>query len=120
MAYTAPPQWAHLDYPTAAKMNLYKTGMDAVLAQQGTYPTNVAVCRRMATVQGYYIVNRWRWLIYHGTGRIEDPAGVGEVVNLSDAPVWAAYDLLQVDWIYPGKNYQVQAVTCCFEDFENI
>jgi hypothetical protein len=122
MAYSAPPQWSHLDYPTAAKMNLYKAGLDAILALRGSDVVNVAITRRIAPVQGYYLINRYRWLIYAcvGTGTMEDPAGVGEDVSLSAIPTWAAVDLLTVDWIYPGKLYQVQGVVCCFEDYEDI
>lgn len=120
MAYQTPPTWAYLEYPTAAKMNQYKAGMDAIYAQMGSSKLNPAVCKRMATVQGYYHVNLRRWLIYLGAGRIEDPAGVNEQVSLSDNGGWSAYDLMQVDWIYPGKIYQVQAVTCCFEDITGL
>ena len=60
------------------------------------------------------------WLLYTGGGRIEDPAGIQEQINLPDNGTWAAYDLLQVDWIYPGRVYQVQAVMCCFEDVEGL
>jgi hypothetical protein len=120
MPYSAPPQWAHLDYPTAAKLNLYKDGLDAAYALTGSDKLQPAVCHRMATVQGYYLVNRWRWLLYLGAGRIDDPAGVGDEVSLSDTGGWAAYDLLQVDWLHPGRLYQVQDVQCCFEDYESL
>jgi hypothetical protein len=120
MPYSAPPQWSHLDYPTAAKMNLYKAGLDAISAQQPAFKTNGAVCQRMNTVQGYYLINRWRWLLYLGSARIDDPAGVSDEVSLPDNGGWSAYDLLQVDWLYPGKLYQVQEATCCFEDYEGF
>lgn len=120
MAYSAPPQWVHLDYPTAAKLNLYKSGLDAIYAQTSSVQVNGAVCRRIGTVQGYYFVNIHRWLLYLGAGRIDDPAEMGEEVSLSDAGGWNMYDLTQVDWIYPGKLYQVQAVTSCLEHFKGL
>lgn len=120
MAYSAPPQWTHLDRPTAAKMNLYKDGCDAALALSGQAPYNIPVCKLMGTVSHYYLMNRWRWLIYLGAGRIVDPADVQEPVNLSDTGGWSAYDLLQVDWVHPGRLYQVQDVQCCFEDYEGF
>lgn len=120
MPYSAPPQWSHLEYPTAAKMNLYKDGLDASYALTGADKIQIAVCARMGTVQGYYFVNRWRWLIYLGSARIDDPAGVSDEVSLPDNGGWSAYDLMQVDWLYPGKLYQVQEATCCFEDYEGF
>lgn len=101
-------------------MNLYKDGMDAAVALTGPAPYNVAVSKLMGTVSHYYLVNRWRWLLYLGAGRIVDPADVQEAVSLSDTGGWAAYDLLQVDWLHPGRLYQVQDVACCFEDYESL
>lgn len=120
MAYIAPPAWAHLDKPTAAKLNLYRDGLDAVRALTGDAPINVAVAQIMGTVAHYYFVNRWRWLLYLGAGHLLDPAGVADAVSLSDTGGWASYDLLQVSWLYPGKLYQVQDVTCCFEDATSL
>jgi hypothetical protein len=120
MAYSAPPTWAHLDRPTAAKLNSYDDGLDAIHILTGDAPYNVATAAIMGNVAHYYIVNRWRWLLYLGAGRILDPAGVAADVSLSSTGGWAAYDLLQVAWMYPGKLYQVQNVTCCFEDATSL
>lgn len=122
MPYSVPFQWEHGDYPTAARMNLYKDGLDAIYATLGTYKVNYAVARRIAPVQGYFFVHHHRWLIYRGNGRIEDPLEIGEDVSLSppDTTNWYSYDLRQVDWLFEGKIYQVQAVEGCFEDVEPI
>lgn len=120
MSYTAPEQWNHGEYPTAAKLNKYKTGLDAIHDQVGDVLINPFVTRRMGTVQGYYLVHRNRWLTYLGTGTIEDPNGVGEDVSLSTADNWASYDLSQVEWILPGTLFQVQGVLACWEDVEPI
>ena len=116
MPYSTPPTWAYLEYPTAAKMNQYKTGLDAIYAQTGTYTLNVCVCKRVGTVEHYYFVHQQRWLLYLFGGRIVDPADVGDPVTLSDNGSWQSYDLNSVDWIYPGKLYQVQDVGCAMED----
>lgn len=120
MAYAVPQRWAHGDYPTAARLNKYKDGLDAIYGALGDYPINPAVAVRIGNVQGYYFVHRHRWLLYLGGGRIEDPAGVSETVNLSTGSGWQSYDLSQVDWLVPGKLYQVQAVQCCLEDIEGL
>lgn len=122
MAYSVPEQWEHGEYPTAAKMNKYKDGLDAIYANLGDYVVNPAVARRIDPVQGYYFLHRHRWLVYRAdpdAGRIEDPAGVGETVTLTaTGSNWASYDLGQVDWLIPGKLYQVQSVVACLEDYE--
>jgi hypothetical protein len=117
MPYSVPPSWAYLDYPTAAKMNQYKTGMDAISAQLAPYTMNICVCHRMDVVDHFYLVHQQRWLLYTGAGRIVDPSDVNDPVSLSDSGgAWANYDLSQVSWIFPGRLYQVQDVICCFED----
>ena len=125
MAYTAPATWQHGDYPTAPPFNAYKDSIDAVHAQTGDAQVNVAVCRRGQTVQGFYIVHKQPWLIYliqspdtHGT--IEDPAGVGDDVSLEVTQEWESYDLSSIDWLYPGKTYQIQGVSSCFEDVTSL
>lgn len=121
MSYSPPPRWAMGDYPTAAQMNTYKDDIDDIHAQIGDYIINPSVAGRIGNVQGFYFLHSERWLCFLGDGRIEDPAGVGETVTLSgDAPNWVSYDLDQLDWMVPGKLYQVQAVTACIEDFEAI
>lgn len=124
MPYSPPESWAHGDYPTAARLNKYKDGMDAVHGALGDYALNAAVARRIAPVQGYYLLHRHRWLLYRAdpdAGRIEDPAGVGETVTLTaTGSQWASYDLSQVEWLVPGKLYQVQAVVACLEDYEAL
>ena len=122
MPYNPPYFWSHGDYPTAARINLYKTGLDAIHDALGDYTLNPTASRRIGTVQGYYLLHKYRWLLYRDAGRIEDPNGVGETVNLAAAEDsgWTSYDLDQVDWMFPGKLYQVQAVISCFEDMSAL
>lgn len=124
MGYAVPQRWAHGDYPTAANLNKYKSGLDAIHDALGDASLNMAVARRIDPVQGYYFLHRHRWLIYRAdpaAGRIEDPAGVGDTVTLTaTGGSWASYDLGQIDWLLPGKLYQVQAVVACLEDIEGI
>lgn len=120
MAYAVPEQWTQGEYPTAAKITKYKDGLDAIHDLLGDAQINPCVTKRTGTVQGYYLVHRQRWLLYRNAGTIEDPSGVGADVSLSaaDDGGWTSYDLAQIDWLYPGKLYQVQGVLACFEDYE--
>jgi hypothetical protein len=125
MPYTPGRIWSQGDYPIAVDLNKYKSGLDAIYAITGSSAVNPAVANRLNGVQGYYFVNRLRWLLYidrtgAGAGRIEDPAGIEAAVNLSAKNVWTAFDLQSVDWIYAGKIYQVQAVSACLEDIQGL
>lgn len=120
MSYQVPEIWQHGDYPTAAKLNKFKAGLDAVNVALGDYSINRAVAVRIGNVQGYYFLHHHRWLLYLGGGRIEDPTGVGETITLTAGGGWASYDLSQIEWMVPGRLYQVEAVQCCFEDFQGL
>jgi hypothetical protein len=124
MAYAVPFVWSHGDYPTAARLNLYKSGLDAIHDALGDYAVNGAVARLITPVQGYYFLHRHRWLLYRAApdaGRIEDPSGVGESVTLSaTGSEWGNYDLSTIEWMIPGKLYQVQDVVGCMEDYEAL
>lgn len=119
MAYTVPPQWAHGDYPTAANVNKFKTALDAVHDIVGDVQLNYPCITNLTVDKGYYFVHQYRWLHYRGDGEITDPAGAGDTVTISgDGNNFLVYDLLQVDWIYPGKLYEVKDVTMAAEDSE--
>lgn len=122
--YSTPESWAHGDYPTAANLNKYKSGLDAIHDALGDASLNMAVARRIDPVQGYYFLHRQRWLIYRAdpsAGSIEDPSGVGETITLTaTGGSWDSYDLGTVSWLIPGKLYQVQGVVACLEDYEAL
>lgn len=122
MAYAVPQQFYHGIYPTAAMMNKFKDGLDAIYGQLGNYAINPLVAQHTGTIQGFYFSHRCQWLLYKGDGTIEDPSGVGETVNISgDAGGgWSSYDLTQVDWLAPGKLYQVQHCDFALEDIESL
>jgi hypothetical protein len=120
MAYAVPEQWTQGEYPTAAKINKYKDALDATYALLGDYGVNPAVSRRIGTVQGFYFVHRNRWLTYRDAGTLQDPGGVGEDVSLPNTGNWVSYDLAQVEWLLPGKLYQVEGVLACWEDVDPI
>lgn len=117
MAYELPPQWEHGDYPTAALINKYKTGLDDIESRVGEVKINPYVTFRMSGIQSFFIVHHHRWLLYRGTGWIEDPLHAEENVTLTGSGSdWFSYDLVSVEWLREGKLYQIQNVDACFED----
>lgn len=125
MAYIVPATWQHGNFPAAPPFNDYKASLDAIYAQTGAAQINAAVCYRRATVQGFYFVHKLQYLIYliqapETDGSIEDPAGVGATVTLPTEAGYVYYDLSTVDWLIPGKIYQVQGVTTCIEDATSL
>jgi hypothetical protein len=121
MPYTPPATFAHGDYPTAANINLFKTGLDAIHDLAGDAVINPAVLELGITAHSYAIVNRYRWLLFLGSGRIDDPFEGEESVTISGSvSEWTTYDLTQIEWITPGRVYQVEAVSAAFEDYEAV
>lgn len=119
MAYSAPHRFSHGEYPTAANINKYKDGLDDLYARLGSYYINPFITFRKNGIQSFWIVHNQRWLLWRGTGWIEDPSGIESNITLTgDSAQWFAYDLSQVEWLIMGKLYQIQNVDVCFEDFE--
>jgi hypothetical protein len=114
MAYEIPEIWQHGDYPTAAKLNKYKSGLDAIHAMWGDkdfeYPLiHTGGAAVAGELHSHWFINRYRYLVYNGEGSIHDPGNVFDTVSLEDAS-WATYDLTTIEWIIPGKLYEVQGV----------
>jgi len=123
MAYSKPDQWSHGDVPDATAMNKYSDSIAAIYAvanavnmpaQLWSYEnydgTNFAD-------SDYYLVHRYRWLVYRGDGEIVDPAGVGSNVNVSGSGTSIlTYDLDEVSWLTPGKLYQLKDFVFALED----
>lgn len=116
MAYEIPEQWAHGDYPTAAKLNKYKAGLDAIHDLWGDIDYEYAAMHLYAATfyHSHWLINRYRYLVYNGTGSIHDPGNVFDTVSLTAAS-WGTYDLTSIEWIIPGKLYEVQGVTEAYE-----
>ena len=118
MPYTPPEQWSHGDYPTAAKLNQYKTGLDAIHDQLGDVDRQWPSMHLANEYHSHWLINRYRYLVYRGTGVISDPNNDFDSVSLSDSGGnWLTYDLSSVEWIVPGKLYEVQGVTEAYEQF---
>lgn len=121
MAYAVPNEWSHGDYPTAAQINKYKTGLDEIYTLTDDLQIHPATITNLTTDKGYYFVHLHPWLIYRGDGEIVDPTGAGDAVVLTgDGNNWLSYSLAGVEWMTSGKLYEVKDVTACFEDYEAL
>lgn len=135
-AYAQPAKFSHGDFPTAANLETINTALVAIaeIASDGTTPAsgetlpqlNPAVYwnrekgeafgSRVQTDSDYWILHRHRYLHYKSTGAIEDPAGTGTAVSLSNEEDFNVYDLDSVDWLAYGQMYKVTGVDFCMED----
>lgn len=117
--YTPPARFSHGDYPTAANINTFKTGLDAIHDVAGDIAINPAVLHRGITVHSYVIVHKYRWLLHLGGGRIDDPfEGEDSVTFDGESDEWRTFDLTQIEWMTLGRVYQVEALVACIEDYE--
>lgn len=123
MAYSAPTRWSHGDIPTAALMQPYSDDLNAIHAITGDAPRNYAVLWNFENVNpsfagsDFYFVHKRRWLIYRGNGELVDPSGAGATITLSgNGTALVAYDLDAVDWMTPGKLFQIKDCIVALEN----
>ena len=122
MSYSAPDHWQHGDEPTAAAMNKYSDSLEALHAILGDAARHYLVPQNFDVEEpsldhGFYGVHRLRWLIYRGDGELVDPSGAGATITLSgNGAAWIAYDLDGVEWMTPGRLYQLKDVIVAFEN----
>lgn len=123
MAYSAPPHWVHGDEPTAALMQPYSDSLEAIHDLVGDAARYYAVPWNWEQVDvdfagsDFYLVHKFRWLVYQGDGELVDPSGAGETIVLSGSGAsLLAYDLDGVDWLTPGRLYQCKDVVYCLEN----
>ena len=122
MPYSIPPQWQHGQYPTAADLNKYKDGLDAMHAMWGDKDYEYPLIHRKdegdlavnGEMHSHWFINRYRYLIYNGAGSLHDPGNFFDTVSLEDG-AWVVYDLTTIEWIIPGKLYEVQGVGEAYE-----
>lgn len=119
MAYVAPPNFAHGDYPTADNLNILSEDLDAIAV--GLDNVNWATAELPA--DGATFVNVYRWLHYQTTpdetGTIIDPSGIGASQSLpsSDSAI-AVFDLADVPWLLPSRVYTLTGCTFALEDWD--
>lgn len=123
MPYVLPPRFSHGDYPTAAQINKYKDGLDHIHSLVGDVDYEYPIVNRQdegdladGELHSHWFVNCYRYLIYRSAGSIHDPGNVFDTVSLEDTGgFFRAYDLTQIEWVIPGKMYEVQGVTEAYE-----
>jgi hypothetical protein len=125
MPYTPPQQWQHGDYPTATAINKYKTGLDAIHDMWGDKDFEYSIMHLsqspplagVGEYHSFWLINRYRYLVYRGEMTIHDPDNVFDTVSLTDSD-WIGYDLSSIEWIIPGKLYEVQGAGEAYESFD--
>ena len=111
MPYVAVDQWAHGDKPTAAKLNKWKSGLEAIYAKTGDRAFNLPCTKNVDDGVGddRYFIHTHRYLHFRGdAGQIIDPSGAGDPVGISETDnAFTVYDLDGVSWLQYGMLYYV-------------
>lgn len=120
MAYSAPPQNVHGDYPTAANLTKYSDGLTAIYnAVSGKSAVWCARTKESGTDANsfYTLVHVFRWLFYTGEGTLTNVAQ-NETTSLPDGGSTNIFDLNTVDWLTYGMPYRITGVDFALEDWE--
>ena len=116
MSYTAPPEFAHGDYPTAANLNILSDDLEAIHPIIGDILVETPVRHAYAAGQVFHLVHRFRYLYYDSSGTINDISGINTDESLSDPSSGTGkYDLQQLEWLAIGTAYTVTGVSWCIE-----
>lgn len=114
--WVALPAFAHLDKPTAANLNKFKTDGDLLkaVARAANRPTPKLTDETLRAHQ-VHMRHTWRWLKYQtkyvGTEAQSVKLAWGEnEVTLPDMDdgVWGTYDLEQIGWLVLGAIYRIE------------
>jgi hypothetical protein len=117
MAYVVPKQWSHGDQPATADTQKYSDSLAYLKTLFGDKAYNWATPYSLyPDTQDLWLVHSRRYLVYVSSGRIVDPAGVGEDVSLSTDSTFGSYDLDSISWMSYGKLYRVIGCSVCTED----
>src|SRR5574343_404764 len=106
MAYSVPKRWSHGGTVSAANMQKYSDGLNALDAAIPKEKISWGVgYSNMEDTQTFYLIHKARWLIYKSTGEVQHPTDptTYPAVSLSDTGGICAADLdAEVDWLVPG------------------
>lgn len=118
MAYSTPPQWAHGDTVSHTDMQKYSDSLNAIYAILGDALTSFAIAHAVPAEDNdaQYHVHRNRWLWFLSDGELHDPDDPLNDVTLTEDTEPTVLDLRTIDWLYPGKLYQVTGCTWSMED----
>lgn len=115
--YVAPQQWSRGNVPTAALLNKYSTGLNAIHETTGDMAVNPCVQAYLSEAV-FFLTHTHRYLFYLSKGEIEDPNGVEDPVSLTEQKTGAVtrFDLDDVGWLNYGKVYMITGCSMCLED----
>lgn len=128
MAYQVPVQWKHGDIPTAAQMNRYSDGLNAIKNKWGNSALNFAVALRMnlqysysphftATDTPLLFIHKLRYLHYGGSGNLASLDGTqSSALSAPSGGGVGVYDLDNANWLAYGMLYFVTGADFCAED----
>ena len=130
MAYSAPDQWSHGQTVNAAAMNKYSDSLNFLYDNRGGYI--YAACMNYEFYDGtvnvdseMFMVHQHRYLVFQeftASAGIEivDPAGVGTTESVSgNGTNLVIFDLDSVDWMVPGKLYELKDAMFGVEQVES-
>lgn len=135
MAYSAPHIFAHGEYPTAANMNIYSDGLNAIYdaLSSGKPRPPSAKFRQYETRDsdthndGMYLHPDFsfltmpylaRWLFYSGEGKLHSFPDLANQVSLPNSSEINIYDLTSIPWLIPGMIMKITDVKWAFADWE--
>lgn len=123
--YTPPARFAHLEYPTADKLNQVSAG---VLA---SYERLFQRTHQLPAYQGpavWSVFHRLDYLIYR-TPDVDDTqprivplsADIGDEISLPESrDRYTSFDLRTVEWLTPGMVYKLEDVAGAMEDLTEL
>lgn len=121
--YTPPARFAHLEYPTAVKLNQITAGVLA--SYERLFQRTIQPAVRQNYVTTWSVFHRLDVLIYRTPdvdgmqpqlSPLDD--GIGDPVSLPESrDRYVSFDLTTVDWLSPGMIYKLTDVTAAFEDW---
>jgi hypothetical protein len=125
MSYSAPPAFAHGDYPTAANLTKLSDGLSFIYASLNSGKSVTFLVKSKDTTLSYFsdsspfnvCVHIHRWLFYTGEGTMKNIAQT-QTTSLPDAGGTNIFDLDSVEWLTYGMPYMITGVDFALEDWE--
>lgn len=114
---TVPKVWAFKNPVPAAELNKVGTSLTeahGLLGDAGAVP----LCYERSEAV-FYAVHTHRFLHFGSSGSVQDVAGVGEDVSISEGDNHhGVHDLDSIAWLGYGMLYRIVGVSACIEHWE--
>lgn len=122
MAYQVPPIWEHGDVPTAAQMNTYSNGQNAIKALLDVSDKNVTspVFGGDEDDAKWVLTHINRYLLYDDECDVYEYADNSNRTSLEEPPEGeiGIFDLDTIGWLTYGMRYVVEGSAWVIEDYE--